>query len=102
MCLYEASQTIKDPQSELKLQYVMWHCETELLRAQMTMSPCYCITGCRDVCGIETKLLGSRDGCGTVSYWEQRWMWHCDRVTGNKDACDTVTGIMGAGMAVAL
>ena len=57
---------------------MMWHCETKLLRVQMIVSPCYCITGCRDVCGIETEILGSGDGCGTV------------------------TKLMGAGMTVAL
>jgi len=65
------------------------------------VSPCYRITGCRDVCGIETKLFRSRDGCGNVtellgagmvvalwlSYWEQG---------------GTVTELLGAGMAVVL
>jgi hypothetical protein len=33
MYLYEALQTCKDPQFELKLSYVMWYCVTKLLEA---------------------------------------------------------------------
>jgi hypothetical protein len=69
----------------------------------MSVSLCYCITECRDVCGIETKFWEAGMVVALLrSYWEQGWLWHSNGVTGSRDGCGTVTELLGAGIIVAL